>query len=200
MIPIIYGSLMSWKEESQIFSDQIFHQIEDPLMFQKDSETVESRLKFAPSNGFTQKCPVRPGNIFSGDFPWRSSFHQLPWGPMANSHCNPRIGQIHSYIHLRWCRPPDKDPEMATRAVGKWQSNKELGVLPDFQMLTLFNSDEKGDVNFHQLQSDLEWLKCLKMSQLGSEFNIKHVCNQSEWLQLEIHICNVLLLIIYIWL
>ena len=64
VIPIIYGSLMSWKEESQIFSDQIFHQIEDPLMFQKDSETVESRLKFAPSNGFTQKCPVRPGNIF----------------------------------------------------------------------------------------------------------------------------------------
>ena len=68
VIPIIYGSLMSWKEESQIFSDQIFHQIEDPLMFQKDSETVESRLKFAPSNGFTQKCPVRPGNIFPGSF------------------------------------------------------------------------------------------------------------------------------------
>ena len=188
------------KRKVRYFRIKYFIKLRTRWCFRKIQKPLSRDSKLRPPMVSPRNAQFAQATFFSGEFPWRSSFHQLPWGPMANSHCNPRIGQIHSYIHLRWCRPLDKDPEMATRAVGKWQSNKELGVLPDFQMLTLFNSDEKGDVNFHQLQSDLEWLKCLKMSQLGSEFNIKHVCNQSEWLQLEIHICNVLLLIIYIWL
>jgi len=73
--------------------------------------------------------------FFSGEFPWRSSFHQLPKGapwpiPIATQGS---VRYIVTFTSDDVGPPPDKDPEMATMQLESDNPTRNWGYYRTFR-------------------------------------------------------------------